>query len=292
MSSSPLMLSKDPIATDESAANLPLTIIEPQIGWLSLNLPELWRYRDLLRIMVWRDISARYRQSVLGVGWAVFRPLISALIYTLVFSVFVRVKTEAPYPIFAFSALIPWMYFSGALMSVTASVVNSSGVLSKVYFPRLILPLAAVVSGLIEVLIQLVILGLMMAWYQYVPSTAILLLPVFVFIAVVSALAFGLWLTAMNVRYRDVGMAVPFFIQIGMYLCPILYPLSVVPERFQTLYALNPMVGVIEGFRWCVLGGNAPAILPMGISFAVMLMLLVGGLFYFRRTEASFADMI
>lgn len=280
------------LSIEDQVTSTTVTVIKPQSGWLSLNLPELWRYRDLLRIMVWRDISARYRQSVLGVSWAIFRPLISALIYTLVFSIFVRVKTDTPYPIFVFSALIPWMYFSGALTSVTASVVNSSGVLNKVYFPRLILPLAAVVSGLVEVLIQLVILALMMAWYQYIPSPAIVILPLFVVIAVVSALAFGLWLTAINVRYRDVGMAVPFFIQIGMYLCPILYPLSVVPERFLTLYSLNPMVGVIEGFRWSVLGGNAPAILPMGISFAALLLLLVGGMFYFRRTESTFADLI
>lgn len=277
---------------EKSTSELPLTIIEPQIGWIPLNLPELWRYRDLFTILVWRDISARYRQSILGIGWAIFRPLISAFIYTLVFSVFVKLKTGAPYPIFAFAALIPWMYFSGALTSVTASVVNCGSMLSKVYFPRMILPLAAVASGLVEVLIQLVILGMMMAWYQYLPSLAILMLPLFVLITVITSFAFGIWLTALNVRYRDVGMAVPFFLQIGMYLCPILYPITAVPEQFRIYYSLNPMVGVIDGFRWSVLGGQPPQITPMLISLGMMLVLLIGGMYYFRNAESTFADLI
>lgn len=280
------------IPFEESGSDLPITVIEPQTGWISLNLPELWRYRDLFTILVWRDISARYRQSILGIGWAVFRPLVSALIYTLVFSVFVKVKTDAPYPIFAFAALIPWMYFSGSLTSVTASVVNCGSMLGKVYFPRMILPLAAVVSGLIEVAIQLLILGLMMVWYGYLPSAAILFLPVFVVISVTSAFAFGIWLTALNVKYRDVGMAVPFFLQVGMYLCPILYPLTAVPEEYRVIYSLNPMVGVVDGFRWSLLGGQAPEVLPMVISFAMMFALLLSGMYYFRKAEATFADLI
>lgn len=277
---------------NKSAKDLPLTIIEPQTGWLSLNFAELWQYRDLFTILVWRDISARYRQSILGVSWAVFRPLISAVIYTLVFSVFVKVQTDVPYPIFAFAALIPWMYFSGALTSVTASVVNCGSMLSKVYFPRMILPLAAVASGLVEVLIQLAILGLMLAWYQYLPSLSILMLPVFVLISVITAFAFGIWLTALNVRFRDVGMAVPFFLQIGMYLCPILYPITAVPEQYRIYYSLNPMVGVIDGFRWSVLGGQPPQIMPIVLSLGMMLLLLIGGMYYFRKAESTFADLI
>jgi len=292
MSSSILISDANLNPPDESAHGLPLTVIEPQSGWLSLNLVELWRYRDLFTILVWRDVSARYRQSVLGVGWAVFRPLISAFVFTLVFSVFVKVKTDTPYPIFAFAALIPWMYFSGAIISVTTSVVNCGGMLSKVYFPRMILPLAAVVSGLIEVAVQLAILGLMMIWYQCLPSVTLFMLPVFVLISVVSAFAVGIWLTALNVKYRDVGMAVPFFLQIGMYLCPILYPIEVVPERYRVLYSLNPIVGVVDGFRWSVLGGESPAVIPMAISLAITLVLLVSGMYYFRKVEATFADLI
>ncbi len=264
----------------------------PQSGWISLNLPELWRYRDLLRLLVWRDISAKYRQSALGVAWAVFRPLISALIYTLVFSVFVRVKTDIPYPIFAFSALIPWLYFSNALAAVTSSVAGASNLLSKVYFPRLILPLAAIGPGLIEIGIQLVVISFMMTFYQYPPGWPILVLPVFILLTALTALAFGIWLTALNVKYRDVGMSIPFFVQILMYLCPIVYPISVVPERFRTLYSLNPLVGVIEGFRWSLLGSKSPDWTAMIVSAIVLMALLISGLYFFRRTEASFADVI
>jgi lipopolysaccharide transport system permease protein len=269
-----------------------LTVVVPQSGWISLNLSELWRYRDLLRILVWRDVSAKYRQSALGVAWAVFRPLISAMIYTLVFSVFVRVKTDVPYPIFAFAALIPWLYFSSALSAVTSSVSGASNLLSKVYFPRLILPLAAIGPGLIEIIIQLVIIALMMVFYQYPPSLPVLVLPAFILLTALTALAFGIWLTALNVKYRDVGMSIPFFLQILMYLCPIVYPISVVPERFRTLYSLNPLVGVIEGFRWSLLGLESPNWAAMIVSAVVLAVLLISGLYFFRRTEASFADVI
>jgi len=272
--------------------DLPLTVIEPPKGWISLNLAELWRYRDLLRLLVWRDVSARYRQSVLGIAWAIFRPLITALIYTLVFSVFVRIETEIPYPIFAFSALIPWLYFSNALSAVTSSVSGASNLLSKVYFPRLILPLAAIGPGLIEILIQLVIVAGMMVIYQYPPTLAILALPVFIALTSLTALAVGVWLTALNVKYRDIGMSVPFFVQIWMYLCPIVYPITLVPERFRAIYSLNPMVGVIEGFRWSLLGATSPSWNAMAISAAALAVLLTSGLYFFRRTEASFADVI
>jgi len=276
----------------QSPTDLPITVIEPNTGWISLNLPEIWRYRDLLRLLVWRDVSARYRQSVLGIFWAMFRPLITALIYTLVFSVFVRVKTDIPYPIFAFSALIPWLYFSNALSAVTSSVSGASNLLSKVYFPRLILPLAAIGPGLIEVLIQLIIVAGMMAVYQYPPTLAIFALPFFIALTSLTALAFGIWLTALNVKYRDVGMSVPFFVQIWMYLCPIVYPISMVPERFRSLYSLNRMVGVIEGFRWSLLGASSPDWTAMIMSAATLSVLLISGLYFFRRTEASFADVI
>ena len=268
------------------------TVIEPPQGWFALNLGEVWRYRDLLMLLAWRDISARFRQSVVGYGWAVLRPLITAAIYTLVFSVFVRIETESPYPIFAFAGLIPWLYFSAALTSVTTSIVGGSALLTKVYFPRLVLPLATVAVGLVEVVLQLFVLAGLMAWYQYTPGWSVLLLPLFVFIAAMTALAFGIWLTALNVKYRDVGMAIPFFVQIWMYLCPIVYPITLVPPSYRMLYAINPMVGVIEGFRWALLGTQAPNWMMVGVSFVVMVIVLVTGLAYFRKVETTFADII
>ncbi|EMI17883.1 ABC-2 type transporter [Rhodopirellula maiorica SM1] len=272
--------------------SLPITVIEAPAGMFTLNLAELWRYRDLLMLLAWRDISARFRQSLVGYGWAVLKPLLSALIYTLIFSVFVRVETDVPYVIFAFSALIPWMYFSASLGGVTGSVVGGGSLLTKVYFPRLVLPFASVVVGLVELLLQLVVVAGLMAWYHYIPGWQLICLPIFVALTVLTALAFGIWLTALNVRYRDVGMAVPFLIQIWMYLCPIVYPITLVPEKWRALYALNPMVGVIEGFRWSLLGTEAPNWQMMTISFAVLTVLLIAGLIYFRKVETTFADII
>lgn len=268
------------------------TIIEPPKGTFVPDFGEIWRYRDLLTLLAWRDISARFRQSVVGYGWAVLRPLITSLIYTLVFSLFVRIETEAPYVIFAFAGLIPWMYFSQALMSVTGSIVGGGAMLTKVYFPRLVLPLATVAVGLVEVALQLVVLAGLMAWYHYVPGVQIIALPIFILIAVLTALAFGVWLTALNVKYRDVGMAVPFAIQIWMYLCPIVYPITMVPEKYRMIYALNPLVGVIEGFRWCLLGSAPPNWTMMAVSLVAMLVTLFAGLVWFRKVESSFADVI
>lgn len=270
----------------------PLTVITPDHGWIGLNLGELWRYRDLMALLAWRDISARFRQSLVGYGWAILKPLLSALIYTLVFSVFVRVETEVPYTIFAFAALIPWMYFSQSLGGVTSSIVGGGALLTKVYFPRLVLPLASIAVGLVELLLQLLVIAGLMAWYRYTPGWQLLILPLFVAMTVLTALAVGIWLTALNVKFRDIGMAVPFLIQIWMYLCPIVYPISMVPERWRALYAINPMVGVIEGFRWALLGTGAPDWSMMAISAAVMTCLLLSGLIYFRRVEATFADII
>ncbi len=269
-----------------------LTIISPPNPWPSLNINEIWQYRDLLRLLVWRDISTKYRQSVLGIGWAIFRPLASAIIFTIVFSVFVQIKTDAPYPIFAFAALIPWMFFATSLTSITASVVNCGTMLTKVYFPRMLLPLSAIVSGLLEVAIQMGVLALLMLWYGYTPSLAIFALPIFIFAAVLTTFAFGIWLTALNVRYRDVGMAVPFFLQIGIYFCPILYPVSLVPEKYRLIYSLNPMVGVIEGFRWSILGTQQPNVSVILCSYFVVLITLITGMFYFKKAESTFADFV
>lgn len=269
-----------------------ITVIEPPKGAFELNLGEVWRYRDLLMLLAWRDISARFRQSVVGYGWAILRPLITVMIYTLVFSKFVRIETDQPYVIFAFAGLIPWLYFSQALTSVTGSVVSGGAMLTKVYFPRLVLPLATVAVGLIEVLLQLVVLGGVMVWYDFTPGLPIFALPLFIAIAGITALAFGIWLTALNVKYRDVGMAVPFLIQIWMYLCPIIYPIKVVDPEYRMLYSLNPMVGVIEGFRWSLLGGTSPDWPLIAGSSAITVLILVAGLLYFRKVEQTFADVI
>ncbi|MCD0463015.1 ABC transporter permease [Roseiconus lacunae] len=268
------------------------TLIEPANHWQAFNLVELWRYRDLLWLLLWRDISARFRQSVIGYGWAILRPALTAAIFTLVFGVFVKVETAVPYPIFAFAGLMPWLYFSTSLSGVTQSVVGGSALLTKVYFPRLVLPLAKVGVGLVEFMLQFLVLVGLMVWYRFVPGYSILAIPMFVLITIVTALAFGIWLTALNVRYRDIGMAVPFLVQIWMYLCPIAYPISLVPERFRALYSLNPMVGVIEGFRWSLLNLSSPDWSMIGISFLSTFVVLVGGLFYFRRVESTFADVI
>lgn len=268
------------------------TIIEPPTGWFKLNLKEVWRYRDLLYLLTMRDISARFRQSVIGYGWAIFRPLMTAAIFTLVFSVFVKIDTEVPYPIFAFAGLMPWMYFSNSLAGVTSSVVDGSALLTKVYFPRLVLPLAKVAVGLVELVLQFIVLIGMMLFYSYTPGPQILLLPVFVVVMIVTALAFGIWLTALNVKYRDIAMAVPFLIQIWMYLCPIVYPISMVPDQYKGVYALNPMVGVIEGFRWALLGSEAPSWKMMAVSLIVMMFILMSGIAYFRKVETTFADII
>lgn len=282
---------------DESAGavahELHITVIEPPTGRVRLNLGELWLYRDLLMLLIWRDVSARYRQSVIGYGWAIIKPVLSMIIFTVIFGWLARMPSDdAPYAIFSFAALMPWMYFSGALSSVTNSVVGSGSLLTKVYFPRLILPLTGVAVGLAEMLIQGVILGLLMAWYRFAPGWQIALVPLWVLMCVVTALAFGLWLTALNVKYRDVGMAVPFFLQAWMYLCPIIYPSRIIPDKWRILYGLNPMVGVIEGFRWSILGMAPPDWTMIAVSFAVVAAIFVGGLYYFRTVEATFADVI
>jgi lipopolysaccharide transport system permease protein len=287
---------------DSGAQNLHITVIEPPTGRVRLNLGELWRYRDLLALLIWRDVSARYRQSIIGYGWAIIKPVLSMIIFTVIFGWFAKMPSDgAPYAIFSFAALMPWMYFSGALSSVTNSVVGAGSLLTKVYFPRLILPLTGVVVGLAEMAIQGVILGLLMVWYRFVPGWQIALVPLWVLMCVVTALAFGLWLTALNVKNRDVGMAVPFFLQAWMYLCPIIYPSSVIPDKWplagvdipiRILYGLNPMVGVIEGFRWSILGMAPPDWTMISVSFAVVTAIFVGGLYYFRTVEATFADVI
>ena len=269
------------------------TVIEPPGRWPTLSMADLWQYRDLLSLLVWREIIAKYRQSVVGIGWVLIKPLTSMVIFTLIFGRVAKLPSDGiPYPIFTFAALLPWMYFSQSLGSASNSIVGGGGILTKVYFPRLILPLTGVIAGLVDFGVQLVVLMGMMAWYRVVPTWGVLLVPVFVLLAAATALSVGLWLTALNVKYRDVGHAVPFFTQAWMWLTPIVYSSSMIPERWRPIYGLNPMVGVIEGFRWAMLGKAAPDWTMMAVSLTVVTLILLSGLYFFRKMETTFADII
>lgn len=270
-----------------------VTVIKPETGWVRLNVRELWRYRELLLQLVWRDFSAKYRQSVIGVGWAVINPLVRMALYTLVFGQLARLPSEgSPYPVFVFAGLLPWMYFSGCLSGVSSSTVNSSNLLTKIYFPRLILPLSRLANGLIDFGIQFVMLGLLMAWYGVTPSWAILTIPLFLCLCMVSASSIGLWAAALSVKYRDINQLTSVMARMWMWLTPVAYSIDLVPESWRPIYRLNPMVGAIEGFRWALLGKAQPDWEMIAVSTAIAGCLFTGGLYFFRRTEGTFADVI
>ncbi len=276
----------------EHAARV-VTVIEPPVGWLRINLPEIWRYRDLMTLLIWRDLSARYRQSVVGYGWAVIKPIVSVLIFAFVFGGLAKLPSDGvPYPLFALAALIPWTYFSVSLTGVSMSVTSGGHMLTKVYFPRLILPLSSLGAGMADLGLQLILMAGFMLWFGVVPGWPLLLLPLFVVYAVVAALAFGLWLTALNVRYRDIGHAVPFLLQTWMWLSPVVYSSSLVPVKWRWLYGLNPLVGIIDGFRWSLLGTTPPDVPGLLLSGLIVSVSLVTGLMFFRRQESTFADVI
>lgn len=280
-------------SADSGALQPPIRVIEPPSSWPSVNLPELWRYRDLLFMLVWRDVSINYRQSLVGYGWALFKPLLTLGVFSLIFGKVAQLPSDGiPYPLFCLCGLVPWAYFSTCLSGSVNSVVNSSNLLTKVYFPRLLLPLTSVLSGLMDLAVQLGVLGIVMLCFGAIPGWKIVLLPFLVFLCMITSLAVGLWLTSVNVRYRDVGHLVPFLSQLWMWLTPIVYPSSMVPERWRWVYGLNPMTGVVEAFRWALLGASSPNWVTLGLSFTVVMILLTSGLFYFRRTEAYFADII
>jgi lipopolysaccharide transport system permease protein len=267
-------------------------VIEPTAGWKSLKLGELWAYRDLFWLLAWRDVRVRYRQTVLGVGWAVLQPLLTILVFSLIFGRLAKVPSDgAPYPAFAYSALLPWTLFATALTRAAGSLVSNSALLTKVYFPRLVLPLGSVLTALVDFAISLVVLLGLLAWYHIVPTPAALLIPVFVAYTIIASWAVGIWAAALNVRYRDVNFALPFIVQIGLFVSPVVYSASLVPAPFRFLYDLNPMTIVIQVFRWGLLG-DAPPTPMMFISIPVVALLLVSGVFYFRRTERFFADII
>ena len=273
-------------------ASTPVHVIAPSQGWVPVRLGEIWEYRELLGLFVWRELKVRYKQTVLGVAWAIAQPLLTMAVFTVLFGRLARVPSDGlPYPLFAFCALLPWQLFAFALTESSGSVVRNDRLVTKVYFPRLIMPLAAVVVGLVDFAVSFGVLVVLMIWYGVMPGAAVWTLPVWVAVAALSALAIGLWLSALNVRYRDVRYTVPFLAQLWLLATPVAYPASIVPETWRPLVALNPMTGVVEGFRWALLGAPPPGMTAL-ISLAVVAVLLVGGLFYFRRTERGFADVI
>lgn len=279
-------------ASTAPVANVPITIIEPSRGWLKIDLRELWEYRDLLFFLSWRDISVRYKQTLLGASWAVLQPFLSMVVFSLFFGRLAKVPSDGvPYPIFSYTALLPWQYFSTAMTQSSNSLVTNARMLTKIYFPRLVIPLSAILPPIVDFGIAFIVLLGMMAFYGIVPTWNIVWLPAFLLLAVVTALGVGLWLSAMNVQYRDIHYAVPFLVQFWMFGSPVTYPTSIVPEQWRTLYGLNPMVGVIEGFRWALLGTGTPPGLITAASVLVALVLLFSGLFYFRHMEKTFADV-
>ena len=268
-------------------------VVEPPAGLFRIGLRSLWEYRELLYFLVWRDLKVRYKQTVIGVGWAVVQPLAAMAIFTVVFGHFAKVPSDGlPYPVFAYCALLPWNYFATALNRCIASVVGDANLISKIYFPRLLLPIAGPISGLADFTVPFVLLLGMIAWYRIAFSWAVLTVPLFLVLAFLTALAVGLWLSALNVRYRDVGYTIPFLVQIWFFATPVVYPLSLVPEKYRLLYGLNPLVGVVEGFRWALLGKARPELGLLAASVAVVTLLLIGGLVFFRNLEDEFADVV
>ena len=272
---------------------VPVILIQPRNGWLSFDLAALYRYRELLYFLTWRDVIVRYKQAAVGVAWAVLQPLLTMVVFTVIFGRFAKMPSDnLPYPIFAFTALLPWNYFAQAIGRSGTSLVSNANLVSKVYFPRLVIPISGAIAPLVDFVISFVILLGMMAWYGIAPTWGVLALPLFTLLAVVTAVAVSLYLAALNVKYRDVGHAIPFLVQFWMYASPVVYSVSIIPEKWRLLYSLNPMVGVIEGFRWALLGKEQPDFAVMAMSTIVVAILLVGGLVYFKRTERVFADII
>lgn len=282
-----LVSSVTPISDDR-----PVYHIAPSRGWVPVHLGELWEFRELFGILVWRHIRVRYKQTFLGVAWALIQPVMTMVVFSVFFGRLARIPTDGvPYPVFAFCALLPWQLFAFSLTEASNSVVASQQLLTKVYFPRLLLPLASVTVGLVDFALSFLVLIALMVWYGAVPGWAALSVPLWTLLAIMTAVSVSLWLSALNVRYRDVRYTLPFLTQLWLFSTPVAYPTSMVPEQWRVLYALNPMVGVVDGFRWALLGRPWPGLTVL-VSAAAVAALLIGGAFYFRRTERTFADVV
>src|ERR687892_15478 len=260
----------------------PTIVIEPRKGLFRLDLVSVWKYRELLYFFVWRDLKVRYKQTIIGIGWAVLQPLTTMVIFTVIFGHFAKIPSDGlPYPVFAYCALLPWNYFSTSLNRCIVSVVGDANLISKVYFPRLVLPIVGTVSGIVDFFVSFLLLLGLLAWYEIAITWWVVTLPLFLGFALLTALAVGLWLSALNVRYRDVRHTIPFLTQIWMYASPVVYPISLVPENWRVIYSLNPMVGVIEGFRWALLGKGNPELASIAVSAGVVAVLLAAGIIFF-----------
>ena len=277
----------------KSGQREPEVFIRPSRGWVSLNLGELWQYRELVYFLAWRDIIVRYKQTALGVTWAIIQPFFTMVIFSLFFGALAQIPSEGvPYPVFTFTALVPWTFFANGLTQASNSLVGSANLIKKVYFPRLAVPISVVLAGLPDLALSFLVLLVMIYYYGINPHwLTALWLPAFVLMAVMTSLGVGLWLAALNVQYRDVRYVIGFLTQLWLFATPVAYPARLVPEKWQTLYGINPMVGVIEGFRWAVLGTANPPARSIAVSAVTSLLILVSGLYYFRRMERTFADL-
>jgi lipopolysaccharide transport system permease protein len=272
---------------------VPTLRIAPSKGWVSLKLKELWEYRELLHFLIWRDLKVRYKQTALGAAWAIIQPFFTMVVFSLFFGRLAKVPSDnIPYPIFSFAALVPWTFFANGLTQSSNSLVGSANLITKVYFPRLTIPIASVLSGIVDFVIAFGVLLVMMVYYGIAPTLNVLWLPLFLLLALIASLGVGLWLSALNVEYRDVRYVVPFITQFWLFATPIAYPSSLLNQPWRTLYGLNPMVGVVEGFRWALLGTNTAPGPMIAVSSAAALIILVTGSFYFRRMEKTFADIV
>jgi lipopolysaccharide transport system permease protein len=277
----------------QTTLSVPLTEIGPSSGWVPIRLGEIWEYRELLYFLVWRDIKVRYKQTVLGAAWAVIQPFFTMIVFSIFFGTLARIPSDGvPYPIFAFAALLPWQLFANALSTAGGSLVAEQKLITKVYFPRLIVPTSAVLGGMADFAVAFLLLLAMMVFFGITPTWHIVVLPGLILLALATALAAGLWLAALNAQYRDFRYTIPFLTQFWLFLSPVAYPTSLVPQQYRLLYGLNPMAGVIDGFRWALLGTDNPPGAMLGVSAAIVALMLTSGLYYFRRTEKTFADIV
>ncbi len=275
------------------AGELPVVRISARRKWLALDLRELWAYRELLYFFVWRDIKVRYKQTVIGAAWAIFQPVLTMLVFSLFFGKLAKIPSQGlPYPVFYYCALLPWTYFAAALQASTNVVVEQQRVITKVYFPRVVLPISSVLSGLVDFAISFVVFAFLMAYYRIAPTAAVVWLPAFTLLAVLTALGVGLWLSALNALYRDVRYVLPFLVQFWMFASPVAYPSSLVPVKWRWLYGLNPMAGVIEGFRWALTGHGQPPGALLAASAAGVALFVLGGLIYYHAVEGRIADVV
>lgn len=282
-----------PTISEHAVEHPPTIRIQPSRGWVSLQLEQVWEYRELLYFLVWRDVKVRYKQTALGVAWVVLQPLLTTVIFTVIFGNLAKMPSEnLPYAVFAMAGLVPWNYFAGAFSRGGTSLVGSANLISKVYFPRLIIPMTGVLAGLVDMGIAFLVLIAVMLFFGVIPTLAVVTLPFFVLLAIATALGVSLWLSALNVQYRDIGHLIPFLTQFWMYATPVVYPASLLPAGWRIIYGLNPMVGVVEGFRWALFGtGEGPGLMLL-VSVVTVLALLISGAFFFRRMEKTFADVV